>query len=150
MNCNAIMSVLLFLLCVCHYYCFGEPGCMDNSWHLKQPYDYKEFHYVSASDGGYCHCPCSQYIAQYGKSISRGRCPVCKHYHVPQPIVIINNALEKYKQYQKVHGREFKRVKKYKNFRRKIAQGDIGKATLTALKKLTKLPMNCKNNNLKS
>lgn len=110
MNYNAIMSLLIFLLCIVHY-CFGEPGCMDNSWHLKQPYDYKEFHYVTASDGGYCKCPCSKYIAQYGKQFPRGRCPVCGHYRVPQPTIIIKNALQEYKKYQIRNG-EFKKKKK--------------------------------------
>ena len=115
MNYNAVMSLLIFLLCIVHY-CFGEPGCMDNSWHLKRPYDYKEFHYVTASDGGYCKCPCSKYIAQYGKQCPRGRCPVCKHYRVPQPIIIIKNALQKYKKYQKRNG-EFKKKEKRKGKR---------------------------------
>ena len=102
MNHNIFVSLFVLLICIVHY-CFGDPGCMDNSWHLKQPYDYKEFHYVTSSDGGYCKCQCSKHIAQYGKQFPRGRCPVCKHYRVPQPVVIIKNALEAYKKYVRNH-----------------------------------------------
>jgi hypothetical protein len=98
MNYNRLFS-LLTLLCLTHY-CSCEPGCMDNSWHLKKRYDNKAFHYVTASDGGYCKCPCSKYIAQYGKQFPRGRCPVCKHFRVTQPVIILDNAYKKYQEYE--------------------------------------------------
>lgn len=74
---------------------------MEKSHHLKESYDSKNFHYVTNtvdpdnSQAGHCACPCDKYIAQYGKS-ARGRCPVCGHYRVPQPVVIVQNALEQY------------------------------------------------------
>jgi len=109
MNFNAIMSLLVFLTCIFHM-CFGEPGCMDNSWHLKQPYDYKELHYATTSDGGYCKCPCSQHIAKYGKAFSQNKCPVCMHTRTPQPVIILKNALNEYKNYEQRHGNSLEKT----------------------------------------
>jgi len=139
MNHKTIISLLPLLLCIGHY-CFGAAGCMDNSWHLTKAYDYKELHYVTTSDGGYCKCPCDKHIAEYGKQVPRGRCPVCKHYRVPQSVIIINNALQEYKEYQHTHNGEFKRIKKYENPKTKIGSKQGIKNALSALRKLTTHP----------
>jgi len=33
-----------------------------------------------------CYCNCSQARAQLNKKQYRGRCPICKHFHVPSEI----------------------------------------------------------------
>lgn len=58
-------------------------GCMDNSRHLKEPYDAKEYHFVS------CACPCKRHMAEHRLFQARARCPVCRHFHDPLPIIII-------------------------------------------------------------
>ncbi len=78
---------------------------MEHSWHLKKSYDYKNLHYVSDSadpndpKASYCQCPCEKYVAEYGQ-LPHGQCPVCRHYRIPQPAIIVDNALQKYKQYE--------------------------------------------------
>lgn len=145
MNHNAILSILLLLLCICQC-CFGAVGCMDNSWHLKKSYDYKNFHYVTDTvdpddpNANYCQCPCDQYIAQYGKQVPRGRCPVCKHYRVPLPVIIVNNALEKYKQYEGAKNHEFKKVKRSKKYNRKTNPKKGIKSALALWRTLTAHP----------
>lgn len=119
MNHKTIISTL-FLSCACHC-CFGAIGCMEKSWHLKKAYDYKSFHYVTNTvdpnnpKAGYCQCPCDKYIAQYGKSAPGGRCPVCRHCRVPQPVIIVNNALEQYKKYRKINSANIDAKKDNKN-----------------------------------
>jgi len=75
----------------------AEVGCMENSWHLKQRYDNKEYHYVCGEDNGPCHCPCSKYMAQAGKHTKKThwQCPVCKHIHVPRSLIVIRKPEEK-------------------------------------------------------
>lgn len=68
---------------------FAEYGCMDTSYHLAQLNDPKDYYYVTGADGGPCSCPCSRYCAIYKCSLARGQCPVCKHYRVPRPLIIV-------------------------------------------------------------
>ncbi len=49
--------------------------CMDNSYHCKEPYDYKNYHKVK----GGCDCECWR----YPRSLDRGKCRKCQHYHAP-------------------------------------------------------------------
>lgn len=58
-------------------------GCLDNSWHLKQSYDSKDYHLVS------CSCPCESHTAKYRLFQARGQCPACKHYHDPRSFIIV-------------------------------------------------------------
>ncbi len=49
---------------------------MDNSRHLEECYDHKEYHLVQ------CNCPCWKY-----KSIAnRNQCLKCRHYHDAEPL----------------------------------------------------------------
>jgi len=57
----------------------AEVGCMDNSFHLKQWPDFKQYHYVT------CNCPCEQ----YAHLAERDKCLKCGHYHAPQSKIII-------------------------------------------------------------
>lgn len=66
-----------------------EYGCMAKSYHLSKLNDPKEYHYVTGPDGGPCPCPCSRYCAEYKKPFFRGQCPVCGHYRVPRPFIIV-------------------------------------------------------------
>ena len=67
----------------------AEYGCMDNSYHLAQLNDPKNYYIVTGADGGPCSCPCSRHCAQYRCSLAKGQCPVCGHYRVPRPYVIV-------------------------------------------------------------
>lgn len=61
-------------------------GCLDNSWHLTQPFDAKEYHIVTREVGTsktYCPCPCRKL------SLSRGECMACGHKHDIQPWTIV-------------------------------------------------------------
>lgn len=58
-------------------------GCMDNSYHLTQPFDNKDYHYVA------CNCPCIQ------RAPDRNKCLQCGHFHEAKPVVIIQNVLLK-------------------------------------------------------
>lgn len=46
-------------------------GCMEHSYHLSVPCDYKNYHYVG------CKCPCTDIIGE------RGKCRRCYHYGNP-------------------------------------------------------------------
>lgn len=37
-----------------------------------------------------CYCNCSQALAKLGKKQYQGRCPICKHFHVPSEIKYTN------------------------------------------------------------
>ena len=55
----------------------ASPDCMDNSYHANRceaTYDYKNYHYVQ------CDCPCER----YARSLERGTCRRCLHYHIPR------------------------------------------------------------------
>jgi len=66
---KTIKKGTFLLLTVLGGYLYAAVGCMDNSWHLKKKYDYKEYHHV------HCTCPCEQ---QY-EIMRNGRCFKCKH-----------------------------------------------------------------------
>ena len=72
----------------------AEYGCMDTSYHLAQLNDPKNYYVVTGADGGPCSCPCSKYCAQYRCSLARGQCPVCGHYRVPRPYIIVHASKE--------------------------------------------------------
>jgi len=61
----------------------AAPGCLDNSWHLTQMFDHKEYHYVD------CNCPCEK---RYAISAHRGQCSKCGHYRDPIETDIIKKA----------------------------------------------------------
>jgi len=73
----------------------SAPGCMDNSRHLTELNDSKEYHFVE------CNCPCKTRIAK------QDRCIECRHAHKPVTIEILSNAqaitpeqARRYKQYE--------------------------------------------------
>lgn len=72
-------------------YLNAEYGCMAKSYHLSQLNDPKEYHYVTGPDGGPCPCPCSRYCSEYKQPFCRGQCPVCGHYRVPRPFIIVKS-----------------------------------------------------------
>lgn len=53
---------------------YAEIGCLDTSYHLAQPFDHKNYHFVS------CNCPCSKKVIE-----NRNQCIECKHFHLPNP-----------------------------------------------------------------
>ncbi|HEV2601239.1 MAG TPA: hypothetical protein VGT41_02990 [Candidatus Babeliales bacterium] len=60
----------------------ASPDCLDNSKHLTEKYDNKNYYYVSTSSCGPCNCPCEK---QYPISSNRGKCWKCNHYGVRGP-----------------------------------------------------------------
>lgn len=57
----------------------SKPGCMDNSYHLKQKFDPKEWHEVE------CNCPCDYYAMRGLKTDIKSKCLECDHAHNPGP-----------------------------------------------------------------
>lgn len=53
---------------------YTAPGCLDNSYHLTQAFDYKNYHLVQ------CNCPCEK---QYKILSKRAQCSKCLHYRDP-------------------------------------------------------------------
>jgi hypothetical protein len=49
---------------------YAKIGCMDNSYHLTQPFDSKNYHFVA------CNCPCEITVIK-----NRGKCLKCLHFH---------------------------------------------------------------------
>jgi hypothetical protein len=58
-------------------------GCMDNSYHLTQPYDNKDYHFVA------CNCPCDK----QKWLIDRNTCILCRHFHEPKRLIIIQKSV---------------------------------------------------------
>jgi len=56
---------------------YAGPYCIDNSKHLTESYDTKEWHYVT------CYCNC--------ETIKSSRCLECGHLQKSQTYYIINN-----------------------------------------------------------
>jgi hypothetical protein len=66
----------------------AAPDCLDNSWHLQQKHDFKEYHLVSQGAQA-CNHDCyndpNSIMTQ-----DRGYCTVCQHYHIPRPFIIVS------------------------------------------------------------
>ena|SRR5580692_13027629 len=77
-----ISYLVIYLLCL-PTFASASIGCLDNSWHLTQKYDAKEYHPVG------CTCPCEK---AYKISADRGKCSRCEHYRDPQPFIIISDS----------------------------------------------------------
>lgn len=58
---------------------YASPDCLDNSKHLTESYDNKNYYYVATSSCGPCNCPCEK---QYPISPDRGKCWKCHHYGI--------------------------------------------------------------------
>lgn len=79
------------MILLVHWQVTAEYGCMAKSSHLEILNDQKDYYYVTGPDGGPCPCPCSRYCAQFKRPFNRGKCPVCGHYRVPRPLVIVES-----------------------------------------------------------
>ncbi len=66
----------------------AAPDCLDNSWHLQQRHDFKEYHLVSEGPQA-CNHDCYNDPASLMTN-DRGYCTVCRHYHVPRPFIIVS------------------------------------------------------------
>lgn len=66
----------------------AAPDCLDNSWHLQQKHDFKEYHLVSEGPQA-CNHDCYNDPASLMTN-DRGYCTVCRHYHVPRPFIIVS------------------------------------------------------------
>lgn len=75
---NKHITLLCALLCIARS-AYGDPDCLDNSWHLAKRNDTKEYHSVA------CTCPCTKQKIL----ADRGQCLVCRHYRYPRPFIII-------------------------------------------------------------
>jgi hypothetical protein len=64
-------------------YLHADINCLDNSHHLLQKYDNKEYYLVKN-----CTCPCEKKYKIYP---GRGECSQCHHYRDPRPFIIISN-----------------------------------------------------------
>ncbi len=71
----------------------AAPDCLDNSWHLEQKHDFKEYHLVSMGKQACTH-DCYNDRASIMTS-NRGYCTVCRHYHVPRPYIIVSQKDQK-------------------------------------------------------
>lgn len=56
-----------------------KPGCLDNSYHLKEKYDPKEYHQVD------CNCPCDYWAMRGLRTDRKDKCLECGHAHNPGP-----------------------------------------------------------------
>ena len=76
----------------------AEMNCLDNSYHLTKPYDYKNYHFVA------CTCPCTE----YQNFENRGQCQQCLHFHVPRNWKVIrgNKVVMRIQQAKPVHSQE--------------------------------------------
>jgi hypothetical protein len=89
-------SLYIKLLILSTIKSFAAPGCIDNSYHLTQLFDYKNYHYVA------CNCPCQK---QYKIISKRAQCQKCHHYrdpyytnplvHVKQPTICLAQKKDK-------------------------------------------------------
>lgn len=64
---------------------YAAPGCMDNSYHLTQKFDNKEYHYVQ------CNCPCEK---EYKIMPARAQCAKCLHCRVPKSMIFVSYQYE--------------------------------------------------------
>lgn len=65
------LLILFFTQLIYFNTSFAVLGCMDNSYHLALPCDFKKYNYVR------CECPCRDIID------SRGTCRRCGHFGNP-------------------------------------------------------------------
>ena len=72
-------ALFIFLL-NCASILNAQQDCLDNSYHLQQSYDHKNYHYVA------CTCSCSE----YQNFTNRGQCMQCLHYHVPKDWMVVS------------------------------------------------------------
>jgi len=68
---NKNNKFILFMFIIQVYKINCSLGCMDNSYHMTRPCDFKKYHYV------HCDCPCEDIID------SRGTCRKCLHFGKP-------------------------------------------------------------------
>jgi hypothetical protein len=83
------LFISFIVLALTHCALYADMHCLDNSRHMEvvyddngnriTPYDDKAYRHV------YCNCPCGK---RYKISPDRGRCMMCLHYRVPQPLTI--------------------------------------------------------------
>lgn len=59
---------------------YAAPGCLDNSYHLKQKNDPGTWHPVA------CSCPCG---SPGYHILANGMCINCRHRHDPQPLTTV-------------------------------------------------------------
>ena len=71
---------------------FAGPYCMDNSEHLAQSYDNKEWHSVE------CDCNCQK------EPIKGGKCIECQHLQEARPFTIVRTSTIKTVQQNKIQG----------------------------------------------
>jgi hypothetical protein len=68
---NLMKKLILFVYA---HILIAAPECMDNSYHLTQPIDHRDYHHVA------CNCPCEK---QYKILDQRGICTKCGHFRDP-------------------------------------------------------------------
>ena len=89
MNVRQLIFIIFFTL-ISTRFLYADMYCIDNSRHMQvdyddngnriTPYDDKSYRHV------FCTCPCGK---RYKISPDRGRCMMCLHYRVPQPLKIL-------------------------------------------------------------
>lgn len=79
----------------------AKPGCLSNSYELKQKYDPKEYHEVI------CYCPCDYWAMRGLKTDQKSQCLQCGHAHNPgpNPFVPGSNKIASRKQSPALHAK---------------------------------------------
>ena len=57
----------------------AKPGCLSNTYDLKEKFDPKEYHDVL------CYCPCDSWAMRGLRTDRQSRCLECGHAHNPGP-----------------------------------------------------------------
>lgn len=76
---NKKMILLLVAVCATSMVINAKPGCLSNTYELKQKYDPKEYHEVI------CYCPCDYWAMRGLKTDQKSQCIQCGHAHNPGP-----------------------------------------------------------------
>src|SRR3972149_6678246 len=80
-------TLFLFCLFISEAKLKGDVDCLDNSWHLKQSHDAKEYHLAG------CNHNC--YTDRRGTITNdRGYCTICRHYRDARPFHIVTRKEE--------------------------------------------------------
>lgn len=82
---NKQIVLLLIAACSINVTIHGKPGCLSNSYELKQKYDPKEYHEVI------CYCPCDYWAMRGLKTDQKSQCIQCGHAHNPGPNPFVPN-----------------------------------------------------------
>ncbi len=73
------ITIFIMLLACTNMVVDCKPGCLSDSYNLKEKYDPKEYHEVV------CYCPCDYWAMRGLSSDRKSECLQCGHAHNPGP-----------------------------------------------------------------